>query len=98
MIKDYFKKRRNYKILKKIIEANPRKNFKYSENYMDFKNHGCEGIWDQFIINNLTFYYHMDLTQVAWTYGVIKNNEEVNLTYSQSESLFELIKNKKINL
>jgi len=98
MIKDYFKKRKNYKILKKIIEANPRKNFKRSQNYMDFKNHGYEGFWDQFIINNLTFYFHIDLTQEAWTYGVIKNNEEVNLTYSQSESLFELIKNKKINL
>ena len=98
MIKDYFKKRKNYKILKKIIEANPRKNFKRSQNYMDFKNHGCEGIWDQFIINNLTFYFYINLTQEVWTYGVIKNNEEVNLTYSQSESLFELIKNKKINL
>jgi hypothetical protein len=98
MIKDYIDKRRNYKILKKLIKANPRKNFKRSQNYMDFKIHGYRGIWDQFIINNLTFYYHMDLTQEVWTYGVIKNNEEVNLTYSQSESLFELIKNKKINL
>ena len=36
--------------------------------------------------------------QEAWSYGVIKNNQKVNLTYSQSESLFEAIKNKKINL
>jgi hypothetical protein len=98
MITDYLNKRKNYKILKKLIKANPRENFKYSKNYMDFKNHGYEGIDEQFIINNLTFYYHSNLTQEAWGYGVIKNNQKVNLTYSQSESLFELIKNKKINL
>jgi hypothetical protein len=98
MIKDYINKRRNYKILKKLIEANPIENFEYSENYMDFKNYGYEGIDKQFIINDLTFYYHANLTQEAWGYGVIKNNQKVNLTYSQSKSLFELIKNKKINL
>ena len=98
MIKDYINKRRNYKILKKLIEANPIENFKYSENYINFKNSGYEGIDEQFIINDLTFYYLTNLTQEAWSYGVIKNNQKVNLTYSQSESLFEAIKNKKINL
>jgi hypothetical protein len=102
MIKDYLIKRKNYKILKDIINKNVN-NFKYRL-FIREPETDCECFYfEQYI-----FLYKIHFTNQSWNYRVIDRKTEsegsfwhnINLTYFQRKSLFKLIKNKynKINL
>jgi hypothetical protein len=101
MIKDYLIKRKNYKILKDIINKNVN-NFRYRLIIREPETHGFDGGYECFYFEQYYFWYKTNFTNKSWNYFVIdqKTKSDINLTYSQSKSLFELIKNKydKINL
>jgi hypothetical protein len=101
MIKDYLSQRKNYKILKDIINKNVN-NFIYRLFIREPEIHGYDGGCKCFYFEQYLFWYKIDFTNESWNYLVIdqKTGSDINLTYFQRKSLFELIKNKynKINL
>ena len=94
IFKDYFQKRKNYKKIKNYINKCPKEYFGYDETHKYLKKDGYNGIKEFFFTEEYSFWHSENYDNQSWGYMVLGHKGQINLSYSQTESLFELAKEK----